>query len=153
MLCSIAPSGISGAALLVLQEALDLILAINRQRRERDPAEDSNLDHVGLLSAAVKLVSQDPEVLEDAFEREGLLKLLTLAEDVARHDARNQPPSLADPDRPDIELGDLRRRARNAVLVDPEAGLLVNTSDRSMPWKETLRSAKSRSPSAPMNCA
>lgn len=117
MLTLIAPSGISDAALGVLREALDLTLAINRRGGDPGPAGAPDPAYAGLLTAAAKLFSPVPEALEGPSERDGLLKLLTLAEDMARHDVRDRHPSFAVPDRPDIELGDLRRRAKNAVLM------------------------------------
>jgi hypothetical protein len=136
MLPSIAPLGVSETALDVLRQALDLALAIKRQARARDSAEPADPVHLGLLSAARKLASPDLEELEKASEREGLLKLLTLAEDMAREDTRVRGVRLAGLDRPDIEIADLRRRARNAVPVDVEQDPLKTTSHQSAAWKE-----------------
>lgn len=117
MLTLIAPSGISDVALGVLRQALDLILAIRRRGGDPGPAETSDPGYAGLLAVAGKLFSPIPEALERPSEREGLLRLLTLAEDMARQDTRDRHPSFAVQDRPEAELGDLRRRARNAVLA------------------------------------
>jgi hypothetical protein len=117
MLIQIAPSGISEAALDVLRETLDLTLAIIRRGGDPGPAGANDRGYGGLLAAADKLLSPVPAVLERPSEREGLLKLLTLAEDVARHQARDRHPADTAPDRPDLELRDLHRRGRNVPLI------------------------------------
>ena len=136
MLTSIAPLGVSDGALDAIRHALDLVLAIQRRAREGDPREGLDPVHLGLLSAALKLVSPDREVLGEASECEGLLRLLTLAEDVLREDARVRGTRFSSPDRPDIEIGDLRRRARYAQPFDPGALPSSDPSDLPMPWKE-----------------
>lgn len=117
MLALIAPSGISDAALGFLRAALDLTLAIKRRGEVPGPAGASDPAYAGLLEVAGKLFSPAQETLERPSEREGLLRLLTLAEDMACHEARDRHPSFTVLDRPEIELGDLRRRAKNAVLI------------------------------------
>lgn len=117
MLTLIAPSGISDVALGVLRQAIDLILAIRRRGGDPGPAETSDPSYAGLLAVAGKLFSPIPEALEKPSEREGLLRLLTLAKDMARHGARDRHASYDVQDRPEVELGDLQRRARNVVLA------------------------------------
>jgi hypothetical protein len=138
MLLSIAPLGISSAARVALELALDLTLAMQRRDCERDPAKLSDPVLLGLLSAAVKLVSPDLEVLEAAPECEGLLKLLTLAEDMIREDARVRGVPLADSERPDLEIADLRRRASYVMVMPPgrQAAPVCPAHDLSMSWKE-----------------
>jgi len=135
MLHAIAPLGVSDAALDILQQALDLSLVIQRQDRARDPAQVEGPVHLGLLSAALKLISPDPEELGEVPEREGLFQLLTLAEDMARQDPRACGLATGY-DRPDLELADLRRRARNALLMGREPIPVNLTSDRPISWME-----------------
>lgn len=135
MLTSIAPRGLSNSARAVVEQAVDLLLAILRHDglhhlRAADPAR------LALLTAAGKLVSPQPQELEEDRELEDLLKLLTLAEDVARHDARDRYPHGCVGDRPDLELGDLRRRAANTRRAVSTGRRVPAAPDRTMSRKE-----------------
>jgi hypothetical protein len=114
MILMIAPSGISEPALLVLRQAHDLASAIARRHAERHPDAAPEPAASGVLAVAAKLLSPHPEALVGVEERDGLLRLLALALDVARQEARDRHPSFDTGVSPDLELGDLRRRARNA---------------------------------------
>lgn len=127
MLLAVAPSGISEETIAVLGHALALAQAIEKHQafglRERELAASN------VQSAGKKLVSPVPDLLHTPGEREGLIKLLILAKDMATLAARDaRLAHLPSSNLVESELADLRRRAEYPAPGRPRAD--------SKRWKE-----------------
>lgn len=120
MIPLIAPFGVSNEATLFLRHALEL--AVERKRNDPDGAKDPV--HLGLLSAALKLLSEDLVSLESEAEREGLVRLLAIAAELVDHARRDvRWTRLHLEGDPTCELEDLRRRARYPLECEaPRSG-------------------------------